>query len=103
MVDMVVSGEGKMNVFFLVLSILLVVNAFLCMIRVFIGPTLPDRILAIDVMETKTLIVLVLIAYIFRQKAYLGVALVYALLNFSITVVVARYLETGRIKEDWKS
>jgi len=91
-----------MSTFFLVLAILLAVNAFLCLVRAFIGPTLPDRILVIDVVETKTLIILVLIAYIFGQKAYLEVALAYALLNFSITVVVARYLETAKIKEDWK-
>ncbi|MBI4743492.1 MAG: pH regulation protein F [Actinobacteria bacterium] len=91
-----------MNTFFYIMTLLLIINMFLCLARAIMGPTLPDRILAIDVVETKTLIILVLIAYVFPQKPYLEVALAFALLNFSITIVVARYLETAAIKEDWK-
>lgn len=100
--DVVVSGGESVNTFFYIMTLLLIINAFFCLIRVIMGPTLPDRILAIDVVETKTLIILVLIAYVFPQKSYLEVALAFALLNFGITVVMARYLETASIEEDWR-
>jgi len=91
-----------MTSFFLTVGILLIVNAFLCLYRAARGPTVPDRILAINIVGTKTLVVLVLIAYIFDQPMYLDIALVYGLLNFIVTVVAARYMETGKIKGDWE-
>jgi multisubunit Na+/H+ antiporter MnhF subunit len=36
-----------------------------------------------------------LVAYIFEQAFYLNLAFVYALLNFVVTIAVARYLERG--------
>ncbi|MDI6821350.1 MAG: cation:proton antiporter [Actinomycetota bacterium] len=91
-----------MSTFYLYVGIILIANAFLCLYRAFRGPTVPDRILAVNIVGTKTLVILVLIAYIFRQAMYLDVALVYGLLNFIITVVAARYLETGKIRGDWE-
>lgn len=88
--------------FYLVVGMILMLNAFLCLYRAFKGPTVPDRILAINIVNTKTLVVLVLIAYIFRQGMYLDIALVYALLSFIVTVAASRYLETGKIKGDWE-
>ncbi|MDI6689392.1 MAG: cation:proton antiporter [Actinomycetota bacterium] len=91
-----------MSTFYLYVGIILIANAFLCLYRAFRGPTVPDRILAVNIVGTKTLVILVLIAYIFRQAMYLDVALVYGLLNFIITVAAARYLETGKIRGDWE-
>lgn len=88
--------------FYLGLGITLIVNAFLCLYRAVVGPTVPDRILAINIIGTKTLVVLVLLAYIFRQAMYIDVALVYGLLNYIIALAAARYLETGKIKGDWE-
>ncbi len=84
-----------MQNFFLAVGLILVTNAFICLFRAIIGPTLPDRIVAINIVGTKTLVILVLIAYIFGQHMYIDTAFVYALLNFIVTVAVARYLETG--------
>ncbi|MEW6188782.1 MAG: cation:proton antiporter [Actinomycetota bacterium] len=91
-----------MSTFYLYVGIILIANAFLCLYRAFRGPTVPDRILAVNIVGTKTLVILVLIAYIFRQAMYLDVALVYGLLNFIITTAAARYLETGKIRGDWE-
>jgi multicomponent Na+:H+ antiporter subunit F len=79
--------------------ILLITSFFGCLFRAIAGPTLPDRIIGVNIISTKALIILVLIAYIFEQSIYLDVAFVYALLNFIVTVTAGRYLETGRIPE----
>lgn len=92
-----------MTSFFLTVGIILIANAILCLYRAARGPTLPDRILGINIVGTKTLVVLVLIAYIFNQPMYLDTALIYGLLNFIVTVAAARYMETGKIKGDWET
>ncbi|MDO8885881.1 monovalent cation/H+ antiporter complex subunit F [Candidatus Oleimmundimicrobium sp.] len=84
-----------MQNFFLAVGLILIANAFVCLFRAIVGPTLPDRIVAINIVGTKTLVILVLIAHIFGQHMYIDTAFVYALLNFIVTVAVARYLETG--------
>ncbi len=84
-----------MQNFFLVVGLILIANAFVCLFRAIVGPTLPDRIVAINIVGTKTLVVLVLVAYIFGQHMYIDTAFVYALLNFIVTVAVSRYLEIG--------
>ncbi len=78
------------------------VNAFACLARALAGPTLPDRILAANVVGTKTLVVLVLLGLALDQGLWLDVALVYGLLSFVITLVFGRLLETGRITPSWE-
>lgn len=86
-----------MDAFFWGLGVFLLVNAFLCLARAYAGPTVADRILAVNIMGTKTLVVLVLLGYIFGRSLYLDVAFIYGLLNFSVTVIAARFVETGRL------
>lgn len=81
--------------------IFLLVNAFACLWRGLAGPTLPDRILAANVIGTKTMVALVLLGLAREQGVWLDVALVYGLLSFTITLVASRLLETGRIKGTW--
>jgi multicomponent Na+:H+ antiporter subunit F len=86
-----------MRTFFWGLGVFMLANAFLCLLRAYLGPTVADRILAVNIVGTKTLVVLVLLSYIFGRSLYLDVALVYGLLNFLVTVVATRFMETGRL------
>jgi len=81
----------------------LLLNAFACLSRALAGPTVVDRILAINVVGTKTLVVLVLLALLAGRGLLLDVALVYGLLNYGVTIVASRFLETGRLKGEWES
>ena len=90
-----------MDAFFWSIAIFLLVNAFACLYRAYVGPTVVDRILAINIVVTKTLVVLVVLATVFGRGMLLDVALIYGLLNFVLTVVATRYIETERLKEDW--
>ncbi|WGI17503.1 monovalent cation/H+ antiporter complex subunit F [Methanonatronarchaeum sp. AMET-Sl] len=82
---------------FLAAAIILVITALIAVYRAIEGPTLPDRLVAIQVIGTATLIVLVLIAYITNQPLFIDVALTYALLNFLLAVIAGRYMITGEI------
>ena len=67
----------------------------LCLLRMFKGPTAPDRAVAVDTIATITTALLVLLGSIFKRYVYLDVALVYAVLTFIGSVAIARFLEKG--------
>lgn len=90
-----------MNAFLWGLALFLLLNAFLCLLRAYLGPTAADRLLAVNVIGTKTLVVLALLAFVFDRTLFVDVALVYALLNFVVTIAASRLMETGRLKGDW--
>ena len=78
-------------------AIALLVMAFACLWRADVGPTIQDRILAVNVVGVKTLVVLVLLAAIGGHAFLIDVAIVYGLLNFIITIAATRLIETGRL------
>lgn len=65
----------------------------LCALRAALGPTAPDRVVAIDALVTLMVASLVLLGIFYRASIYLDVALVYAFLAFLGTLAIAKYLE----------
>jgi multicomponent Na+:H+ antiporter subunit F len=63
------------------------------MLRIVNGPTALDRIVAVNVIGTKTAVLLVVIGVVFKQVGmFVDFALAYALLNFTGSIAAARYL-----------
>lgn len=78
----------------LVCAVLVLLAALAVLHRVIVGPTVLDRVMAVNVIGTKTIVLLVLIGFIYgRPSMFLDIALVYALINFIATIAVLRYLE----------
>ncbi len=67
--------------------------AALAFARLLRGPTLPDRVVAIDLIGVLIVCVIVTVAAASGQQAYLDVAIVIALVSFVGTVAYARYIE----------
>jgi multicomponent Na+:H+ antiporter subunit F len=78
---------------FLVALAMLAVAAGLAFIRLVKGPTLPDRVIAIDLIGALMVCLLVVMAGMTAQQAFLDVAMVVALISFVGTVAYARYIE----------
>jgi multicomponent Na+:H+ antiporter subunit F len=78
---------------FVVALTMLAVAAALSFIRLAKGPTLPDRVIAIDLIGVLLVCLLVLMAGVTAQQAFLDVAMVVALISFVGTVAYARYIE----------
>jgi multicomponent Na+:H+ antiporter subunit F len=58
------------------------------------GPTIIDRIVGVGAIGTKTLVVLVLMGFIYgRIEMFLDIIMVYAILNFIGTLAAAKYFE----------
>lgn len=76
---------------------LLIIGAgiFMCLWRMLEGPKMADRAVALDTVSTVATSLLVLLGFTFGRYSYLDVALVYAILSFLGSVVIARYLEGG--------
>ena len=83
-----------MNIILTGVSIVVLINALVCLYRVIIGPTIQDRILATNIVGSKTSIIVVLMALIFKNSSYLDIAILLMLLNFIIMIVISRCLET---------
>ena len=67
--------------------------------RLFIGPGMTDRILALDTLYVNTLALLVLLGLAQNSKLYFEAALMIAMLGFVGTVVLSKYLLRGDIVE----
>ena len=76
-----------------VAATMLSVAAGLTFIRLANGPTLPDRVIAIDLIGVLLVCLLVVMAGLTAQQAFLDVAMVVALISFVGTVAYARYIE----------
>lgn len=79
-----------MNDFFLGASLFLLLTTLLCMARVVLGPTVGDRIIGINVIGTKTLVLIALSSALLHETIFIDVILVYALISFIASFVVAR-------------
>ncbi len=79
-------------------AVLVMLMIFLSLIRALIGPTASDRITAINIIGTKTLIIITLIARVYGQEYFLDIAMIYALMSFITTIGVAKYLEKGALE-----
>ncbi|MDO8723131.1 MAG: monovalent cation/H+ antiporter complex subunit F [Syntrophales bacterium] len=81
-----------MENFFLVIVLILCFLVFLCLYRVIFGPTIIDRIIGVGVVGTKTLIILLLIGFIYkRPDMFVDISLLYAVLNFIGVLIFAKY------------
>jgi multicomponent Na+:H+ antiporter subunit F len=66
---------------------------FIALIRVIRGPTLPDRVVAVDLIGVSAVCLMVVAAAGSKEAAFLDAAVVIALLGFLGTVAYARYIE----------
>jgi multicomponent Na+:H+ antiporter subunit F len=81
-------------------GIALLLLAFACLWRVDRGPTIQDRILAVNVAGSKTLVLLVVLATIAGHPFLIDVAIILALLNLVITLAATRFIEAGRFASE---
>jgi len=60
--------------------------------RIFIGPGAPTRLVAFDTTNTLVVASLVIVGMMFNHAIFIDVAIVYALLSFTMTLYVAKYI-----------
>ncbi|MFD1008540.1 MULTISPECIES: monovalent cation/H+ antiporter complex subunit F [Oceanisphaera] len=80
--------------------IFLSIGLVLATIRLLRGPTLPDRVVALEVIASMTVGFIVLYSIRYDVPQLIDVALVLALTSFMTAVGFARYLERGGQRHD---
>ncbi|HAK40590.1 MAG TPA: monovalent cation/H+ antiporter complex subunit F [Synergistales bacterium] len=63
--------------------------------RLVAGPTIPDRIVALDSINTMVVALMILLSLVYDSVVMVDVAIVYAALSFVGTMFIARHLEGG--------
>ena len=76
---------------FLAAAAALVVLAIMMFYRALKGPTTQDRLLAVNVLGTNTVVILALLAVGLGEPSFLDIALIYALLNFLMAVAISKF------------
>lgn len=74
----------------------------LTLVRLFAGPSLYDRVLALNAFGTKTVLTIGLVGFLTGRPDFMDIALLYALINFVGTIAVLkffRYRVLGDIAE----
>ena len=76
-------------------TLAILLSMALALVRAFLGPTVFDRILAVNTFGTKTVLLLAVIGFLAGRPDFLDIALLYALINFIGTVAVLKYVKYG--------
>ena len=83
-----------MTIFFLVVLIIITLLIAVYLYRVLRGPTVFDRVLGLNGVSTKAIILLVVIGTVYeRVDMFVDISTGYALLNLVGSLLIARYLE----------
>lgn len=67
------------------------VTMFLALVRALLGPSVYDRVLAVNMFGTKTVLLLAVFSFLAGRGDYLDLALAYALINFIGVLAVLEF------------
>ncbi|MBA6231776.1 MULTISPECIES: K+/H+ antiporter subunit F [unclassified Colwellia] len=87
--------ETVISIVFAMIGLSLLLNVW----RLLLGPSIPDRILALDTMYINTIALIILYGMSMGTALYFEAALLIAMLGFVSTVAVCKYLLRGDIIE----
>ncbi len=75
----------------------ILVTMSLALTRALLGPTVYDRVLAVNSFGTKTVLLIALLGFLTDRPDFLDIGLVYALINFIGTIAVLKLLKYGNL------
>lgn len=75
----------------------ILITILLALVRALLGPTVYDRIAAMNMLGTKTILLIAVFAFLTGRHDLLDIALVYALINFIGVVAVLKLVEQGNL------
>ncbi len=84
-------------------AIAVLVTMTLALVRAMLGPTVFDRVLALNMFGTKTVILMCVVGFMIDRTDFLDLALLYSLMNFIGMVAFLRFSEYGSFRDDGSS
>ncbi|MBU3189285.1 cation:proton antiporter [Clostridium bowmanii] len=71
------------------------VTIFICMFRAVKGPTAADRLIAVNVIGTKTIVLILIVSFLLNETYFVDVAIVYALISFLSSILISKFIENS--------
>ncbi len=84
-------------------AIAIIIAMILILIRGVLGPTIYDRILAVNLFGTKVMLLIAVLGFLDGRPEFLDIALVYALINFIATIAIMKFWGGTDISQSTKS
>ncbi len=81
-------------------SIGILVTMSLALVRALLGPTVYDRILALNLFSTKTVLLIAVAGFLTGRPEWLDLALLYTLISFISLLAVLRFSKYGNLGDD---
>jgi multicomponent Na+:H+ antiporter subunit F len=85
-----------MTIYFLVAGLAILIAMALGVCRALLGPSVFDRILAVNMFGTKAVLLIALYAFYSGRHDLLDISLLYSLLNFVGVIAALRLVERGK-------
>jgi len=90
---------------FVAATLALLITMTLTLVRALLGPTIFDRILAVNSFGTKTVLLIAVYGFLMGRPDFVDIALVYSLINYIGTIAVLKFFEyddlgSGAYQED---
>ena len=91
---------------YLAASLAILITMVLALARALMGPTVYDRVLAVNMFGTKTVLLLSVVAFLYGRPDFLYLALAYALINFIGILAELQFFENrqrrgaGRLRDN---
>ena len=83
---------------FVTISIAILVTMALAIIRALLGPSIYDRVLAVNMFGTKTVLLVSVVAYLLGRPDFLDLALAYALINFIGVLAALEFFQSRLLR-----
>ncbi len=77
------------------ITIVLLLSMAAALARAIIGPTLPDRVLALNAFGTSTVLMIVGLGFLDGRPEFTDIGLLYALINFVGTIALLKFFQYG--------
>ncbi len=74
-----------------IVATIVLIAMLIVLMRLFAGPTLYDRVLALNSFGTKTVLLICILNFLGGRPDFLDIALLYALINFVGTIAVLKF------------
>lgn len=87
------------KIIFVIASIALLIIFCLGMARALIGPTVFDRILAVNMIGTKTVLFIAVFGFLTGRPEFLDISLLYALINFVGVIAILKFIKREPIED----
>ncbi len=85
---------------FTVAMLAILITMGLALARALLGPTVYDRIAAVNMFGTKTVLLIAVFAFLSGRTDLLDIAIIYALINFIGVIAVLKLVEQGNFHTD---